>query len=181
MRGPPLCVVFCAFQAILARQPVSRLLALLPRPLSPAPRARNPPPFLFVAHHRLLAVKKKKEILTTEEKLISTAGSCRLDVARPRPTLLLFVRNTDINVYTDLPPSRFDARKEVFQFRFRVKTGRCLTQGRKGYFEIFAFNEMLRISTNIFRSAMIHGSGTSVVDLGASEKLLFFHSISSWG
>lgn len=102
VRGPPLCVVFCAFQAILARQPVSRLLALLPRPLSPAPRARNPPPFLFVAHHRLLAVKKKKEILTTEEKLISTAGSCRLDIARPRPTLLLFVRNTDINVRTCL-------------------------------------------------------------------------------
>lgn len=60
MQGPPLCVVFCAFQAILARQPVSRLLALLSRPLSPAPRARSPPPFLFVAYHRLLATKKKK-------------------------------------------------------------------------------------------------------------------------
>lgn len=75
VRGPPLCVVFCAFQAILARQPVSRLLALLPRPLSPAPRARNPPPFLFVAHHRLLAVKKKKKFSPPKKNLFRQRGA----------------------------------------------------------------------------------------------------------
>ena len=62
-----------------------------------------------------------------------------------------------------------------------MQTDRCLTPGRKGYSKIFAFNQILgRIFRRIFLG-MIHGSGTSDVDLGASQKLLFFPSISSCG
>lgn len=83
-QGPPLCVVFCAFQAILARQPVSRLLALLSRPLSPAPRARSPPPFLFVAYHRLLATKKKEKFSPPKKNLFRQRGAA-VWTSRPRP------------------------------------------------------------------------------------------------
>ena len=151
-----------------------------PRPSpSPAfsrtPRVRNPPPFLFVAHLLATKKKKKKKILTTEEKLISTAGSCRSDVA-PSPSLLLFVRNAGCK-RTDFASTR---EKSVFQFRFRARNGSVFNPGSKEiYFKIFAFNEILRIrriSTNIFRSAMIHGSGTSDADPGEAS-IFPFHLV----
>lgn len=100
-----------------------------------------------------------------------------MDVA-PSPSLLLFVRNTDINVLRS-----FSLREKSLSIPVSRANGSVFNPGSKGIFQDFCVqpNTRTNISTNIFRSAMIHGSGTSDVDLGASQKLLFFPSISSCG
>lgn len=100
-----------------------------------------------------------------------------MDVA-PSPSLLLFVRNTDINVLRS-----FSLREKSLSIPVSRANGSVFNPGSKEIFQDFCVqpNTRTNISTNIFRSAMIHGSGTSDVDLGASQKLLFFPSISSCG
>lgn len=95
-----------------------------------------------------------------------------MDVA-PSASLLLFVRNTDINVFRS-----FSLREKSLSIPVSRANGSVFNPGSKGIFQDFCVqpNTRTNISTNIFRSAMIHGSGTSDVDLGASQKLLFFPS-----
>lgn len=154
-----------------------------PRPSpSPAfsrtPRVRNPPPFLFVAYHRLLATKKrkKKKKFSPPKKNLFRQRGAAARTSRPRP------RCFSLYVMLDAKRTDFASTREkgVFQFRFRARNGSVFNPGSKEiYFKIFAFNEILRIrriSTNIFRSAMIHGSGTSDADPGEAS-IFPFHLV----
>lgn len=92
-----------------------------------------------------------------------------MDVA-PSPSLLLFVRNTDINVLRS-----FSLREKSLSIPVSRANGSVFNPGSKGIFQDFCVqpNTRTNISTNIFRSAMIHGSGTSDVDLGHRRSFYF--------